>query len=147
VHDVARVAAEDAVVLVLALVGETGVAAFSHAVEVTPVVPATRLLTQVAGERALVPELWAGDHLGGLVECPVASRDHVAVGDFGDRGQRTDTQTAVRGRRDAPQLRDPAQADHLVRDEHAVAQTPEQVGAAAVDARAAAFELGEGIGE
>ncbi len=64
VHDEAVIAAEDAVVGVLALDGEALVTALSQAVEFSPVVPAAGLLAEVAPDGPLVAQLGAR-HLGG----------------------------------------------------------------------------------
>jgi hypothetical protein len=63
-HDEAVLAAEDAVVGVFALDGKALIAAFSQAMEFSPVVPAAGLLAEVAPDGTLVAQLGAR-HLGG----------------------------------------------------------------------------------
>ena len=72
--DVARVAAEDAVVAVLAGEGEADVAALAQAVEGAAVVPAAGFLAEVPADRALVAQLRARYRGGRLGEGGVARR-------------------------------------------------------------------------
>jgi hypothetical protein len=53
-------AAKDAVELVFTLVSITGGAAFSQAMKLSSVVPASGFLTKVSSHRPLIPELRAG---------------------------------------------------------------------------------------
>ena len=59
--DIATLAAEDAMVLVLPGVGITGFPPFSSTREASPIIPAARFLTDVTPYGALISQLRAGD--------------------------------------------------------------------------------------
>ena len=93
--DIAQIAAEDAVVLVLTLEGKALLATLSQTVEIAPVVPAARLLAKIPADGSLVAELRAGDGLGCVCEPGVTLRNRGVGSHVRHRGQRTDAQTAV----------------------------------------------------
>ena len=143
--DVTHVAAEDAMVLVLPLVGKALLAALAQTVEVAPVVPAAWLLAQIAAEGALVAELGAGNHCRGLGERLISPADRWVGRDVGNRGHGADADAAVGRGADAIELLDRRQRHHGVGAEDAVSETSQKIGAAGVDEGRPVVEDGEGV--
>ncbi len=140
--DVAHIAAEDAVVLVLAFVGVAEFATLAQTVEVAPVVPASRFLAEIAGDGALVAQLRAGNDLGGIGKGAVAFANIGGLGDLGDGGHGAEPETAVRGGLDPAEFGDGGQGDDGVGGEDPVAETADEIGAAAVDSCVSVIEDG-----
>ena len=97
VDDVAGTAAEDRVVLVLAVHGEAARAALLQAVELlVAVVPAARTLVQVAADRADVADLRRADFFRRLRQSGIHPRGLRVGREIRERDRRADAQSAVR---------------------------------------------------
>src|SRR5205085_1729813 len=88
-----RAAPEDGVVLVLALRGVALAAALLDALDpLVPVVPAARPLTEVAADRAHIPDLGRGDRVRGLSQRGVGAPDDGMLLDLDQRDERPQAQ-------------------------------------------------------
>ena len=144
-HDEAVLAAEDAVVRVLALDGVALVPALAQAMEFSPVVPAAGLLAEVAPDGPLVAQLGAR-HLGGRHrQRPVLRSDDRVAGDFRNGGQGPDPKPSCRCCLDAPEFLEPGDADDGGDAKNTVAQASEQVGSAGVGSGAVQRKVADGF--
>src|SRR5690606_13600334 len=130
----AAAGAEDGVLAVLALggVGVTHVAAGPITVDAAAVIPAARVLADVAAKRAGIADLRAGHAPGGGGEQAEALAHDRIVFHIGERGQCTDRDAALVFAH-ALQLRDCRQVDDGLRAAHAVLQPVPAVLAAGDD--------------
>ena len=107
-----------------------GVAARAIAVDAVAVVPAARVLADVAADRARVADLRARDAARRIGQHLVAVLDHGASLDLRQRRQRADLDAAVRRLADAFQRTDAAEVDDVFRPLHPVLEPVEAVVAA-----------------
>jgi hypothetical protein len=126
-------ASEKAVVLVFAVLSVALVSTLPEAVELPAVIPASRLLAEIAADRSLVSKLRTRH----FQCCPgkggVTILDDPAIRDFCDSSQGADSKTTVFPFPDAPQLFDLTEADEPFRLEDVIPQAPEKVGSTGMD--------------
>src|ERR1700756_2201135 len=74
------------------------------------VIPAARILGNIAADRTLVPDLGGSDHFGCLCQHSVFLPYDSILCNFGERGHRSNMHT-IRGLADSPQFVDARQVD------------------------------------
>jgi hypothetical protein len=147
-RDVTNAAAsQDAVELVFTLVGITAIPAFSQAVELSPVVPAPRLLADVSADGPLVPELTARRFQSPFCKGRITFQDNFIIGHFREGGERSDSQSAVFRLTYPPQVFELADADELLGGKDIVAKTAEEVRPPGMEPGAIGGEMLDRIGE
>ena len=85
--------------------GEAGTAAFTPTIELSAVIPAPRLLTEVATYGALVSKLWARHDACRLGQARQQFTDSWVSRNFSDTCHRSDAQSAVSRPVDTLELR------------------------------------------
>ncbi len=89
-HEKARAAPENRMVLVFSFHGIAEVSALARAAEVAAEIPAARPLADIAADGSLVAQLRAADLERGLCQHRVFFRDRAVGGYFGNRRERAD---------------------------------------------------------
>src|SRR3984957_6822424 len=98
-------------VAALRRIGVANVAAGTIARPTAAVIPAARVLRNIASESSLVADLRRSTHLRSLRQKTIPLLDNGMIHDFSERGHRADLDT-IPGCANSPQFLDSAQIDH-----------------------------------